>query len=76
VEYILSQHNLQTNESDPLDDPELIMDVMEARETLEQASSRDQVDAVQTENQGPFRSKLSFALFTLPKRKSMNSYRK
>jgi molecular chaperone HscB len=52
VEYILSQHDLQTNETDGLEDSELIMDVLESREALEQASSRAEVDLVQSANQG------------------------
>lgn len=52
MEYILSQHDLETNETDALEDPELIMDVMEARENLELAASREEVGALQAENQG------------------------
>lgn len=51
VEYILSLHDLQPDETDGLEDSELIMDVLDSRETLEQASSRDEVDLVQSANQ-------------------------
>jgi hypothetical protein len=39
-------------ETDSLDDPELIMEIMEAREGLESAESREDADRIRAENQG------------------------
>lgn len=43
---------IEIGETDSLEDPELIMEVMEARERLESAESREEVDEIQVENQG------------------------
>lgn len=40
------------NESDSLEDPALLMQVMELREQLEEAQSEDDVEAIRTENDG------------------------
>ena len=43
---------IEIGETDSLEDPDLIMEVMEARERLESAESREEVDEIQVENQG------------------------
>jgi molecular chaperone HscB len=46
IHYILSQHNLGVLETDQLDDPRLIMEVIETREALEDASTESEVEEI------------------------------
>ncbi|KAH9081659.1 hypothetical protein EDB83DRAFT_2178684, partial [Lactarius deliciosus] len=46
IHYILSQHNLGVLETDQLDDPHLITEVIEIRETLQDASTESEVDDI------------------------------
>jgi molecular chaperone HscB len=46
IHYILSQHNLGVLETDQLDDPRLIMEVIETREALEDASTESEVEDI------------------------------
>ncbi|KAI9444784.1 hypothetical protein H4582DRAFT_846228 [Lactarius indigo] len=46
IHYILSQHNLGVLETDQLDDPHLITEVIETREALEDASTESEVDDI------------------------------
>jgi molecular chaperone HscB len=46
AEYILSRNGIHLSETDNLDDSELIMEIMDAREGLEEASSRDEADSI------------------------------
>ncbi|KAI0296206.1 hypothetical protein BC826DRAFT_1005881 [Russula brevipes] len=46
IHYILSLHNLGVSETDQLDDPHLITEVIEVREALEDASSESEVDEI------------------------------
>ncbi len=46
IQYILSQHNLGVSETDQLDDPHLITEVIEMREALEDASSESEVEGI------------------------------
>ncbi|KAI0033179.1 HSCB C-terminal oligomerization domain-containing protein, partial [Vararia minispora EC-137] len=50
IEYILSRHGLDVAETDQVDDPELLMEILEAREGLQDASSQQQVDNIRQEN--------------------------
>ncbi|KZT30574.1 Co-chaperone Hsc20 [Neolentinus lepideus HHB14362 ss-1] len=52
IQYILKLEGYETSESDQLDDPELIMEVMEEREQLEEASEQEQVEEIKSRNQG------------------------
>ena len=52
AEYILQLEGVHINESESLDDTELIMEVMEAREELDTAESREDVDRIRNENEG------------------------
>jgi molecular chaperone HscB len=49
IHYILSQHNLSVSETDQLDDPHLITEVIEVREALEDASSDSEVDEIKND---------------------------
>ncbi|EKM61045.1 uncharacterized protein PHACADRAFT_51528, partial [Phanerochaete carnosa HHB-10118-sp] len=51
AEYILQLEDIHIGESESLNDPELIMEVMEAREELESAESREDVERIREENQ-------------------------
>lgn len=48
----LDQYGYDIAESDSLTDPELLMEVMEAREELEEASTQEECDAVRESNKG------------------------
>jgi DnaJ-domain-containing protein 1 len=52
AEYILSRNDIHSSETEHLDDPEFIMEVMDAREELEQASSREEVEPIAADWQG------------------------
>ena len=43
---------IHISESESLDDPELIMEVMDVREELESAESREDVERIREETQG------------------------
>lgn len=50
AQYILAQEGYPPLETDKLTDQELIMEVMEAREELEEASSPDAVEIIRERN--------------------------
>ncbi|GAA5844424.1 hypothetical protein JCM3766R1_006390 [Sporobolomyces carnicolor] len=50
AEYLLSLHGVTIGEADPVTDPELLMSIMETRESLEEAESSDQVEQIRAEN--------------------------
>ena len=52
VEYILAREGYGGEETDKLDDMELLLDVMEAREGLANAESPDEVAEIRTANDG------------------------
>lgn len=52
IHYILSQHNLGVSETDQLDDPRLITEVIEIREALEDASSESEVEDIKNDVSG------------------------
>lgn len=52
AQYILAQHGLPSLETEKLEDPELIMKIMDAREMLDEATSLDEVEDVRSENDG------------------------
>lgn len=51
AQYILAQHGVETTESEKLEEPELIMEVLEAREELEDAKSEEDVSNIRQRNQ-------------------------
>ncbi|ODO05712.1 Fe-S protein assembly co-chaperone HscB [Cryptococcus amylolentus CBS 6273] len=50
AEYILSIYAKDTQETDKLDDPMLLMEVLEAREELEEAESQEEIDRIRSSN--------------------------
>ncbi|KAI0068190.1 hypothetical protein BV25DRAFT_1782010, partial [Artomyces pyxidatus] len=58
VQYILQQHGINVSETDQLDDKELILEVMEAREALEDAASEEDAQAIREQNYEKFSSTL------------------
>ena len=52
IHYILSQHNLGVSETDQLDDPRLITEVIEIREALEDASSESEAEEIKNDVSG------------------------
>jgi molecular chaperone HscB len=52
IRYILSQHNLDVLETDQLTDPLLISEIIEIRETLEDASSEIEVEEIKNDVAG------------------------
>lgn len=53
IHYILSQHNLGVSETDQLDDPRLITEVIDIREALDDASSESEVEDIKNDVSGP-----------------------
>lgn len=51
AQYMLELVGIQVGEAESLEDPELLMQVLEAREELESASSREDAMAIQDDNQ-------------------------
>jgi hypothetical protein len=52
IHYILSEHNLGVSETDQLDDPRLITEVIEIREALEDASSESEAEEIKNNVSG------------------------
>lgn len=50
AEYLLSLHEVTIGESDPVTDPELLMSIMETRESLEEAETPQQVEEIRNQN--------------------------
>ncbi|KAL1924822.1 uncharacterized protein VTP21DRAFT_4476 [Calcarisporiella thermophila] len=51
AQYILSLNGISVDESESLEDPELLMEVLETREQLEEAQAEEEVEIIATENQ-------------------------
>ncbi|KAK4053276.1 molecular chaperone [Microbotryomycetes sp. JL221] len=49
-EYLLSLSDVHIGEADAVTDPELLMDIMEVRESLEEAETEDQVSQIRDAN--------------------------
>ncbi|BGP15875.1 hypothetical protein JCM10213_003696 [Rhodosporidiobolus nylandii] len=49
-EYLLSLHDVTIGEGDPVTDPELLMNIMETREALEEASTEEEVAEIRRQN--------------------------
>lgn len=55
AEYILREQGIDLAESEQtLEDPELLMEIMESREALDEATSQEQVNLIISQTQGPF----------------------
>ncbi|KAA1471477.1 hypothetical protein DENSPDRAFT_819743 [Dentipellis sp. KUC8613] len=50
IQYILKQRGFAVGETDQLEDPELIEEIMEAREALEEAEAQSDVDVIREDN--------------------------
>ncbi|WVF73085.1 Fe-S protein assembly co-chaperone HscB [Kwoniella sp. CBS 6097] len=50
ADYILSLHSRETEETDKLDDPMMLAEILEAREELEEASSQEEIDRIRADN--------------------------
>lgn len=51
-EYLLSLRGVQIEEQDKMEDPELLMEILEVRESLEEAQTQEEVDAIRDSNKG------------------------
>ncbi|KAK9898386.1 hypothetical protein P389DRAFT_193424 [Cystobasidium minutum MCA 4210] len=49
-EYILEKKGVAISEEDKMDDPELLMEIMEVREALEDAQTQEEVDEIRENN--------------------------
>lgn len=58
VHHILDMNGVQLSETDKLEDADLVMEVMEAREALEEATSEGEAELIRQANGGssPFRT--------------------
>ena len=55
AEYILREQGIDLAESEQtLEDPELLMEIMESREALDEATSQEQVNLIVSQTQGLF----------------------
>ncbi|KAG8967061.1 hypothetical protein FRC03_010809 [Tulasnella sp. 419] len=54
AQYLLSKRGEATQETDQVDNHELIMDVMDAREELEDANTEAEIETVRNRNEGKF----------------------
>jgi Fe-S protein assembly co-chaperone HscB len=51
-EYMLGKKGVAIEEEDKMEDPELLMEIMEVRESLEDANTQEEVDTIREENRG------------------------
>lgn len=51
-EYMLAKHGVAIQEEDKMDDPELLMEILEVREALEDAQTAEEVDEIRSNNKG------------------------
>ena len=55
VEHILREQGVDLSESEQtLENPELLMEIMESREALDEATSQERVDIIVSDTQGSF----------------------
>lgn len=55
AQYLLAQKGVEIDESESLHNPTLLMEVMEVREELEEATTDNDVEAIKNENDGKFK---------------------
>ena len=55
AQYILRNYGLDVSETDQVEDPELLMEILESREALEEAQAQSDVDSIREENAGAHR---------------------
>lgn len=54
AQYMLALNGVEVAESESLEDPELLMEVMEIREQMEEAETEDDIKKLKQENSGKF----------------------
>lgn len=54
AEYLLKRHHIPVSETDQLEDMELMAEVIEARETIEDAEDPNEINVLMEDNQGLF----------------------
>lgn len=54
AQYMLALNGVEVAESESLEDPELLMEVMEIREQMEEAETEDDIKKLKQENSGMF----------------------
>jgi DnaJ-domain-containing protein 1 len=57
---MLALNGVEVAESESLEDPELLMEVMEIREQMEEAETEDDINKLKQENSGMFLHRLYF----------------
>lgn len=58
-EYLLSLRGVQIEEQDKMEDPELLMEILEVRESFEEAQTQEEVDAIRDSNKAMHEETLS-----------------
>jgi molecular chaperone HscB len=56
AQYMLALNGVEVSESESLEDPELLMEVMEIREEMEEAESEEDIERLKIENTGRYMS--------------------
>lgn len=51
-EYLLSQRGVEIEEQDKMEDPELLMEILEVRESLAEAQTEEQISSIREQNKG------------------------
>lgn len=54
AQYMLALNGVEVSESESLEDPELLMEVMEIREEMEEAESEEDIERLKIENGGRY----------------------
>lgn len=54
AQYMLALNGVEVSESESLEDPELLMEVMEIREEMEEAESEEDIERLKIENTGRY----------------------
>lgn len=53
-EYLLAKRGVEIEEQDKMEDPELLMEILEVRESLEEAQTEEEVAAIRDQNTGMY----------------------
>ena len=56
IEYILETHGVHLSETDKAEDLGFMMEIMEAREAIDEAEEAGEVEAILEQNSGMFRA--------------------
>jgi molecular chaperone HscB len=52
AQYMLALNGVEVSESESLEDPELLMEVMEVREQMEEAETEEDIEKLRLDNEG------------------------